>query len=144
MKLAEITKQTISLLAQPNSIYVKEGSVLVTLQGTIGRVAVAQYGAFIDRTILLFEKYNIDIDRYFWAYAIKQKFLVEAKSAPGGTIKTITKGVLSNFDIVVPNYKEQELIGNYFEKLDILITLHQRKLDLYKNIKKSLLEKMFV
>ncbi|KAB7446918.1 restriction endonuclease subunit S, partial [Bifidobacterium longum] len=39
---------------------------------------------------------------------------------------------------------EQQQIGDFFAKLDSLITLHQRKLELLQNIKKSLLDKMFV
>lgn len=58
MKLAENTKQKISKLAQSMSVFADKGQVLVTLQGSIGRVAVAQYGAFVDRTVLIFEKYK--------------------------------------------------------------------------------------
>lgn len=39
---------------------------------------------------------------------------------------------------------EQECIGKYFSSLDSLITLHQRKLELLRNTKKSLLDRMFV
>ena len=46
--------------------------------------------------------------------------------------------------IKVPDIKEQKKIGDYFEKIDKLITLHQRKYDKLKNIKKALLEKIFV
>ena len=40
--------------------------------------------------------------------------------------------------------QEKEVIGDYFKRLDNLITLHQRKLEKLKNIKKSMLEKMFI
>ena len=132
MKLVENTKQKISKVAQPMSVYADKGSVLVTLQGSIGRVAVTQYGAFVDRTVLIFDKYNGNIDKMFWAYIIKEKFIDEAKKAPGGTIKTITKEALSAFDLILPNYDEQNKIGEYFSTLDYLITLHQRKLKLLK------------
>ena len=144
MNLADITKQRISSLAQPMSIFAQKGSVLVTLQGSIGRVAITQYGAFIDRTILIFEQYKEKICKIFWGYTIKQKFIEEAKQAPGGTIKTITKEVLSNFKIYIPNIEEQNKIGNFFYNLDNLITLHQRKCEKLKNIKKALLDKMLV
>ena len=39
---------------------------------------------------------------------------------------------------------EQRQIGRYLARLDSLITLHQRKLELLRNIKKSMLDKMFV
>lgn len=140
MNLVENTKQKISILAQPMSVFAGKNSVLVTLQGSIGRVAITQYGAFVDRTVLIFEKYKEKIDTTFWAYIVKQKFIDEAQKAPGGTIKTITKEALSDFDLSIPNYKEQQQIGAFFKQLDNLITLHQRKLEEMKNQKKALMQ----
>ena len=127
MKLVDDTKQKISKLAQPMSVLAEEGSVLVTLQGSIGRVAITQYGAFVDRTVLIFDKYNNDIDKRFWAYTIKEKFVEEARKAPGGTIKTITKEALSDFDLMLPCYEEQSKLAEFLLNLDHLIALHQRK-----------------
>ena len=143
MKLVNDTKQKISKVAQPMSVCAEEGSVLVTLQGSIGRVAITQYKAFVDRTVLIFDKYNADIDKTFWAYIIKEKFIEEARKAPGGTIKTITKEVLSDFDMMLSSYDEQKMLGKLLHSLDHLITLHQRKLEKIKIMKKSMLEKMF-
>ncbi|HFH9840064.1 TPA: restriction endonuclease subunit S, partial [Streptococcus suis] len=143
MNLVGDTKQKISKKAQPLSVYAEKGSVLVTLQGSIGRVAITQYGAFIDRTVLIFENFYLPIDNLFWAYVIKQKFIEEAKSAPGGTIKTITKEVLSDFNIKLPTYSEQSAIGTFFSTLDSQITLHQRKLDTLKEQKKTYLKLLF-
>ena len=54
-------------------------------------------------------------------------------------------GILSNTEVFfTKNNNEQELIGNYFEKLDNLITLHQRKVLKLQYIKRAFLEKMFV
>ena len=47
-------------------------------------------------------------------------------------------------EILVPPLPEQCRIGAFFDRLDSLITLHQRKLELLRNIKKSMLDKMFV
>lgn len=143
MNLVVNTKQKISKLAQPMSVYADKNTVLVTLQGSIGRVAITQYGAFVDRTVLIFEKYKEEIDYNFWAYIIKKKFIEEARKAPGGTIKTITKEALSDFDLMLPDYKEQMKIGRYFQNLDHLTTLHQRKCDETKKLKKYMLQKMF-
>ena len=46
--------------------------------------------------------------------------------------------------VTFPRIKEQEVIASYFSQLDDLITLHQRKLELLRNTKKSLLDRMFV
>ena len=52
--------------------------------------------------------------------------------------------IFAKFNVLMPKTsKEQKVIGSYFEQLDNLITLHQRKCDKLVNIKKSLLEKMF-
>ncbi|WP_455015037.1 restriction endonuclease subunit S [Mogibacterium diversum] len=48
------------------------------------------------------------------------------------------------FELMVPEKAEQSKIGKYFRQLDNLITLHQRKLEKLKNLKKACLEKMFV
>ena len=144
MRLSENTKQRISKLAQPMSVFAKRGQVLVTLQGSIGRVAVAQYDTYVDRTVLIFEKYKKETDTDFWSYVIKQKFIEEARSAPGGTIKTITKEALSDFDLFIPDLKEQILIGRYFKKMDEYISLYTYKLDSLHKIKTAMLERMFV
>ena len=144
MKLVDDTKQKISKVAQPMSVFADKGSVLVTLQGSIGRVAIMQYGAFVDRTVLIFNKYNQDIDKIFWAYIIKEKFINEARKAPGGTIKTITKKALSNFDLVLPSYEEQRKLGAFLVSIDSLITLHQRKLDQLQTMKKFMLQNLFI
>ncbi|MBO6273317.1 restriction endonuclease subunit S, partial [bacterium] len=91
MKLTDSTKQTISKLAQPMSVFIPKDSVVVTLQGSIGRVAITQYDAYLDRTVLFFEKFKSETNTNFWSYLIKNKFEYEARLAPGGTIKTITK-----------------------------------------------------
>ena len=51
---------------------------------------------------------------------------------------------LQKMNIRVPSFEEQRKISSYFEKIDHLITLHQRELEKLQNIKKSMLEKMFV
>ena len=63
----------------------------------------------------------------------------------GIKVASISKVALQNTDILYPkSATEQAAIGKYFRHLDNLITLHQRKLDKLKNIKKSMLDNMFV
>ena len=144
LKLVSETKQTISKIAQPMSVFIPKESVIVTLQGTIGRVAITQYDAYLDRTVLFFDTYlKKNINKYFWAITIKNKFESERKKAPGAIVKTITKEALSDFDISITKLSEQLKIGNYFKYLDNLITLHQCKCEKLVNVKKSVLEKMF-
>ena len=75
------------------------------------------------------------------------KFIQEITKYIEGTViklRTLSPEKFLEMMVEVPNsYEEQEKIGEYFEKLDQLITLHQRKYDQLLNIKKSMLEKMF-
>lgn len=66
------------------------------------------------------------------------------KMAAGSTFESVNSDVVKNADMVVPqDMEEQEKIGFYFQNLDRLITLHQRKCNKLQLIKKSMLEKMF-
>ena len=62
----------------------------------------------------------------------------------GTTVESVDFGKIKDMLLYMPSTVEQQKIGDFFAKLDSLITLHQRKLELLQNIKKSLLDKMFV
>ena len=63
----------------------------------------------------------------------------------GSTMVHITKIGIENTSVLMPcSVIEQRQIGAFLDRLDSLITLHQRKLELLRNIKKSMLDKMFV
>jgi len=143
LRLAADTKQKISTLAQPMSVFVPSDSVIVTLQGSIGRVAITQYDAYVDRTILTFEDYISQTNKEFWAYTIRNKFEIERQKAPGGTIKTITKEALSDFKVSIPNYSEQSAIGSLFRTLDDLLSSYKDNLTNYQSLKATMLSKMF-
>ena len=66
-----------------------------------------------------------------------------AKSS-GGTVKGIKGSILHQQEVKYPQYEEQVRIGNYLDNLDNLITLHQRKCDAIKELKKGLLQQMLV
>ncbi|WP_105146737.1 restriction endonuclease subunit S [Streptococcus suis] len=61
----------------------------------------------------------------------------------GTKVSSISKANLKSTTVVFPTLPEQEAIGSFFSDLDQLITLHQRKLDDVKELKKALLQKMF-
>ena len=63
----------------------------------------------------------------------------------GIKVTSISKSAMQDTDIVYPkSMKEQAMIGNYFQSIDNLITLHQRKRDELQNLKKFMLQNMFV
>mgnify|MGYP002625342263 CR=1 FL=1 len=88
---------------------------------------------------------TINIDPYFMAYvlrsnAVRKKIVFLAQ---GISRYNISKNKVMEIEISLPTLEEQKLIGKYFENLDNLITLQQRKYDKLVNVKKSMLEKMF-
>ena len=118
MRLVEDTKQKISVLAQPKSIYVSTGSVVVTLQGSIGRVAITQYDCYMDRTLAVFESFKTEVNKLCFAYQLKQKFAKEAEVARGVTIKTITKEEFSNFEIAKVPIALQNRFAEFIQQSD--------------------------
>ncbi|RDX29130.1 restriction endonuclease subunit S, partial [Bifidobacterium breve] len=77
-------------------------------------------------------------------YALWKRLQEDLHIVQGSAIKGITKEDLLEKNLPMPSVEEQAQIGVLFSQLDSLITLHQRKLELLQNIKKSLLDKMFV
>ena len=81
-------------------------------------------------------------DNKFLAYCISQAkigtFLV------GGGRAKLNAEVMMDIVLYVPNLQEQKAIGHYLMQIDCLITLHQRKCDELKNMKKFMLQNMFV
>ena len=70
---------------------------------------------------------------------------VDWKSKDESTgLPSLSKRAINETEVLVPDNGEQRQIGAFFDRLDSLITLHQRKLELLRNIKKSMLNKMFV
>ena len=132
-RLNETTNQTISEIAQPKSVFVPSGTVIVSLQGTIGRVAITQYDAYVDRTVAIFTKPKLeDLDSKFFAYVLKQKFDYAKQFARGSTIKTITKEEFSRFEIPVPPIEVQQQIVRILDKFTELETELQAELDARK------------
>ncbi len=119
-RLENTTKQTISLLAQPKSVFVHAGTIICSLQGSIGRVAIAQYDCYVDRTLAIFESFKIPINKKYFAYSIDRKFNYEKNFARGSTIKTITKEEFSKFEIPVPPMEVQERIVKVLDNFDAI------------------------
>lgn len=140
MQLVSNTKNKISKLAQQKSVFVPKSTIIVTLQGSIGRVAITQYDAYVDRTLAVFESYKIEINKKYFAYQLSDKFNIEKENARGSTIKTITKEEFSKFSIPIPypdhpekSLKIQEeivrILDSLSEETNKLTTALQNELD---------------
>ena len=122
--------------------------LLVTGVGTIGvpyLVRNLEPLYFKDGNIIWFQNSGkIDGKFLFYSFSAEQIQGFINESAGIGTVGTYTIESGKKTPILLPNQIEQTKVGEFFQQLDNLITLHQRELEKLQNIKKSMLEKMFV
>ena len=131
-------------LLEGDALFVRSS---VKLEG-VGEAAIVPhnlenttYSGFIIR---FRDEYGLDNDFKRFVFGIESVRNQIMAQATNSANKNISQSVLENLDLAIPSKSEQQKIGAYFNNLDHLITLHQRKLEKLKNIKKSMLEKMFV
>ena len=125
----------------------KENDILFSIAGTLGRVTSVKSSilpANTNQALAIIRLKDGCLD-YVKTY-LKGKAVAEfiKKNPTIGAQPNLSLEQVANLEIAIPSVSEQVKIGNYFEKLDNLITLHQRQLEKLKNIKTALLEKMFV
>lgn len=89
---------------------------------------------------------NQKIDSYFLGYSLRAPYMRDKIKilAQGISRYNISKNKVMELEISLPNNEEQKLLGTFLQRIDLIITLHQRKLEMLKNVKKGLLQKMFV
>jgi len=142
MKLKETTKQKISDLAKSRSVFVEKGTVILTIQGSIGRIAITQYDSYLDRTLLIFTTYLIPMNKVFFMFMVYQLFQIEKQKAPGGTIKTITKDKLSEFKLHYPTLDEQKKIACILSDMSTEIEQLETQLSKYKMLKTGMMQQL--
>ena len=121
---------------------VPENSIAIVTRVGVGKLALMPYCYATSQDFLSLSK--LKIDSWFCVYSIWKKIQSELHAVQGTSIKGITKEELLSKKIMVPfQITEQSQIGTYFQNLDSLISLHQRKYDKLTTVKKAMLEKMF-
>ena len=121
--------------------YPAPGTLLISAAGSIGRIVEYQgeKAYFQDSNIVWLEHDHRLNDAF-----LKPLYSQIEWGLEGSTIKRLYNKDLLSAEVTIPDDREQKVIGQFFAKLDNLITLHQRKLELLRNTKKSLLDRMFV
>ena len=122
--------------------YPNIGDILISASGSIGRTVVYNgEDAYYQDSNIVWLNHNGKIDNSFLLQFYNQ---VKWAGLEGSTIKRLyNKNILETY-IAVPKIEEQRLIGEFFKLVDSSITLHQRKLERLQEVKKDLLQKMFV
>lgn len=122
--------------------YPNIGDMLISASGTIGRTVEykGEEAYFQDSNIVWF-KHDERIDNSFLKCIYE---IVKWSGIEGSTIKRLYNDNFLKTEFSIPNIAEQQKIGKYFSTLDHLITLHQQKCDDLKNLKKYMLQNMFI
>ena len=123
------------------------GDMVMVQSGHVGHAAVIpeELDNSAAHALIMFRHPKEKIEPYFLNYQYqtnKSKKKIE-EITTGNTIKHILASDMQEFVVDITNYDEQKKIGSYFQKLDHLITFHQRKCEQTKKLKKYMLQKMF-
>ena len=125
----------------------EEGDILVTGGGSVGNPYIVpdNKSLYTKDADLLWIKNKGKFHPYFlYEFFFSPTFRNYLESISHvGTIAHYTITQLSDTPICLPSFEEQKEVGEYFQSLDHLITLHQRKCDEVKSLKKYMLQKMF-
>lgn len=125
---------------------VEAGDFIVHLRSFEGGLEMATDLGIISPAYHTFHGEGTD-SRFYYSYFRSSKFINQDLKPHVYGIRdgrSIDIQGMKTIEIPWSSFDEQKAIGDYIENLDRLITLHQRKLEKLKNIKKSCLEKMFV
>ncbi len=121
--------------------YPKIGDLLISASGSIGRVVEYKGNdEYFQDSNIVWLKHDDRINNLF----LKQFYsIVKWHGLEGSTIKRLYNKNILETTIHLPVFDEQEKIGTLFKQLDDIITLHQRKLEQLKELKKAYLQLMF-
>ena len=120
-------------------------AILVPGDGRIGEIFHYYNGKFA----LHQRVYKVDdfkgVDAIYLLYLFQCKFKEHAlRLNAQGTVPSLRLPMFTEWNIDIPSLQEQICIGRLLNKIELMITLHQRKLDKLQDVKKGLLQKMFV
>lgn len=126
----------------------RKGQVLFTTEAPMGNVAQVpdNQGYILSQRTITFDVNDEKITDDFLAVLLRSPNVFNDLSAlaSGGTAKGVSQKSLSGLKVIVPrNLCEQEKIGLFFKQLDSAIALHQRQLDNCKQLKSSMMQKIF-
>lgn len=121
------------------------GDIVYCLRGTLGK------NAYIDNfdegtvalSLVAIRPKNIDGRYLFHVFNSDIEYRQRVVHDEGAAQPNLSAKSVSEFLMPVPDIDEQKKLSSFFDHLNHLITLHQRKCDKLKNVKKSMLEKMF-
>ena len=121
------------------------GTVLFTSRAGIGKTAILTRKGCTNQGFQSIVPHRGELDSYFIFSRTEELKRYGELVGAGSTFVEVSGKQMAVMELMMPpTMREQQTIGGFFQQLDNLITLHQRELEKLQNIKKSMLEKMFV
>ena len=138
-------KITAEGFAHSSTKMLPEGTVIFTSRAGIGKTAILQRKGCTNQGFQSIVPHKDVLDSYFIFSRTEELKEYGETIGAGSTFVEVSGKQMAEMELMMPpTMGEQRQIGAYFHHLDNLITLHQRKLEKLKNLKKACLEKMFV
>lgn len=129
-------------LANSAAKLIPKNSIAIVTRVGVGKLGLIPFDFTTSQDFLSLSSLNIDSN--FAVYLLFKRLQFESKIAQGTSIKGITKEELLSKEVKIANIDmEQKTIGYFFQYLDDIITLHQRKLNKLEEIKSAYLAEMF-
>lgn len=151
LRIADVTEQDgriyyleqrISKAGQQKTRVLTEPHLLLSIAATVGKPVVNYVKTGVHDGFLIFQNPKFDREFMFqWLESFRPNW--QKYGQPGSQVN-LNSDLVKNQEIMLPSTDEQLKIGDFFKSLDNLITLHQRELNSLKDLKKSLLQQMFV
>lgn len=129
-------------LAKSAAQLVPSNSIAVVSHVGVGKLVFMPFSYTTSQDFISLSE--LKTEPIFTCYSIYKKLQNDLHLVQGSAIKGITKKDLLSKEIMLPSKSEQAKIGTYLCNLDKIITLHQRKCNELQNIKKFMLQNMFV
>jgi len=120
------------------------GTVLFTSRAGIGKTAILTRKGCTNQGFQSIVPHRGELDTYFIFSRTEELKRYGELVGAGSTFVEVSGKQMAVMELMMPpTMREQQPIGGFFQRLDNLITLHQRKFEKLTNVKKSMLEKMF-
>ena len=129
------------MLSVNQALSYDEDAIGIGRKGTIDKPYILKAPFWtVDTLFYAIPREKVDLN---FAFDVFQNIDWKKKDESTG-VPSLSKTAINEIDVLVPQYDEQQPLGQFFNRIDNLITLHQRELEKLKNLKKACLEKMFV
>lgn len=127
----------------------KKGTVVIAIYGLEaagirGTCSILKRDCTISQACMAFTNLKSVHNEFLYCWYIANGNEIGTKYAQGTKQQNLSSDIVSDMSICFPTLAEQQKIGQFFSKYDSLICVQQKEIDKLKDIKKSLLQKMFV